>query len=163
MWAKTSRFLAVGLVFLAGCGGSKSESALHKEWTRVRAGACRSEVFNTTHCGEEMQKVCETALGSGAHEPEERHIYCEMASEIRVDLKKKELTPAHTPVEEERRKDNLEAEGKAAHEEKALEHSPGASKACEEEKRTQEKLHYENPSSPPEPQREAEYEQLCGR
>lgn len=67
----------------------------------------------------------------------------------------------HTPEEEQKRRDNLDAEAKASHEEEALENSSGGRKACEEEKRTQEKLHYENPNAEPEPQREYEYEQLC--
>jgi hypothetical protein len=75
----------------------------------------------------------------------------------------KATTQKHTPEEEEHRRNNLEAEEKVAHEEKALQNTPGASKACEEEKRTQEKLRYEHPGSPPEPQREAEYEKLCNR
>jgi hypothetical protein len=150
-----------------GCGGSKPESALHKEYKRVRAGACRSQAFNTADCGEEMQKVCESSVGSGSGEPAERHIYCELASQIRAQVKKNEetvaLTKEHTPEEEEHRRSNLKAEEKTSHEEEALEKTPGAKKACEEEKRTQEKLRYEHPGSPPEPQREAEYEKLCNR
>ena len=152
---------------VTGCGGSKPESALHKEYKRVRAGACRSAVFNTAHCGEAMQKVCETSVGSGSGEPAERHIYCELASQVRAQVKKNEEaatpTQGHTPAEEEHRRNSLEAEEKAAHEEKALQDTSGARKACEEEKRTQEKLRYEHPGSPPEPQREAEYEKLCNR
>jgi hypothetical protein len=73
----------------------------------------------------------------------------------------KATTQKYTPKEEAHRRNNLEAEEKAAHEEKALQNTSGARKACEEEKRTQEKLRYEHPGSPPEPQREAEYEKLC--
>jgi hypothetical protein len=75
----------------------------------------------------------------------------------------KVTTQEHTSQEEEHRRSNVEAEEKAAHEEEALANTPGARNACEEEKRVQEKLQYEHPGSPPEPQREAEYEKLCGR
>ena len=75
----------------------------------------------------------------------------------------KATTQEHTPEEEEHRRNNVEAEEKAVHEEGALANTPGARKACEDEKRVQEKLQYEHPGSPPEPQREGEYEKLCGR
>jgi hypothetical protein len=154
-----------GVVGVAGCGNSKPESALHQEYKRVRAGACRSQVFNTAHCGEEMQKVCETSVGSGPGEPAERHIFCELASQVRAQVKKNEeaATPTreHTPEEEEHRRNSLKAEEKAAHEEEALENAPGARNACAEEKRVQEKYRYEYPNQPPDQQREAEYEKLC--
>lgn len=110
----TTVLLVLGVV--AGCGGGarKPASAFWKEGERVKASAaCRSEVFNTTRCGEEWQKVCETPIGSGPNEPEGRNIACKQASLIRAQVKKNEeaATPTqeHTPEEEAGRNESLEA------------------------------------------------------
>jgi hypothetical protein len=155
--SKRAKILVVGaglilvalIAVAASSGGSTPESALHKEMSRVRAGACRSEVFNTAHCGEEMQKVCETSVGSGSGEPAERHISCELASEVRTQVKKNEeaQTPAHTPEEEEGHNKGLEIHRRYEEEE-----AEGQKKVEEDEtrggehsiRRVEEKVCYES-------------------
>jgi hypothetical protein len=166
--------ICVALVLLGGvigCGGSQHESAYRREAARFFASECRHTSLNTQHCGEEARKLCEQPIGSGPHEEEGRNAICKLASLISERVKHAEeggdnteaLAKERTSQEEEHRRNNMEAEEKAAHEEGALANTPGARNACEEEKRAQEKLQYEHPGSPPEPQREAEYEKLCGR
>jgi len=160
---------------IAGCGGSKPESALHKEMSRVRAGACRSEVFNTARCGDEMQKVCETSVGTGSGEPAQHHVACELASEVRARVKKNEeaATPTQkqTPEEEaahnegveaQRRYENAEAEGQKKVEEDETqggEHSIRSTeeKVCYESGRTSEYC------KSPEEKRELEAEAVAKR
>lgn len=113
MWAKTSRFIMLAVLIgagLAGCGGSKSESAFRKEFNRVNATACHNPANNTTHCAEEWQKACEAAVGSGPHEPEGREDLCKLATLIRAQVKKREEAPQRTPEEEEAHKKSLETE-----------------------------------------------------
>ena len=162
------------LAGVAGCGGGGS-SPPYQYSTQQRAVV-------QSNCERAVREVGKEGLvGIAEHAAEECQCYMPLreakapstraivAGDVLSDPacvfneRTKATTQEHTPQEEEHRRSNVEAEGKTAHEEEALESTPGARKACEEEKRTQEKLRYENPGSSPEPQREAEYEQLCGR
>lgn len=172
MWAKTSRLILIGLIVLAGCGSGKSSSTKAAPTTKLRPSAisahsgipsfwnadtragCTGAQYGSGWCRASITRQC-NATPENQEEKELSEAACEGLREVPA-------TSEHTPEEQEKRRDNLGAEEKAAHEEEALEKTSGATKACEEEKRTQEKLRYENPNSPPEPQREAEYAQMCG-
>lgn len=156
---------------LAGCGGSSGNSssasfaAAEHAWEACKGGAAIGH--EDPACKPLAVKACQAATATASDKQGHGGLACEVAegrySSSQGQTGEATTTPGHTPEEEQHRKDNLEAEGKAAHEEEALQSTSGARKACEEEKRTQEKLRYEHPGSPPEPQREAEYEKLCKR
>jgi hypothetical protein len=164
---------------VAGCGGggrSAGNSGPPYQYSAQERTAVQSE------CERAVREVGREGLvGIAAHAAEECRCYMPLreakapatgtiaAGDVLSDPacvfneRTKATTQEHSPQEEEHRKTNMEAEEKAAHEEEVLANTPGARNACEEEKRVQEKLQYEHPSSPPEPQREAEYEKLCSR
>jgi hypothetical protein len=155
-----------------GCGGTSTtrtsatttkprlsaisgSSGIPSFWNADTRAHCTTAEYGSGWCRASVTRQC-NATPENQEEKELSEAACDVLREV------PEASTQHTPAEEEKRKDNLGAEEKAAHEEEALENSSGGKKACEEEKRTQEKLHYESPNSSPEPQREAEYEQLCG-
>ena len=163
----------LGCVAGCGSGGSSSTSFVTAEHAWV---ACNQR----QPVGSPEDPTCKTLAVKACQAAKHEHVTgpgtgvaCEVAepchgSDCYLGPKSKteeSTTPTqkHTPEEEEHRRNNLKAEEKTAHEEEALENTPGAKKACEEEKRTQEKLQYEHPGSPREPQRQAEYEKLCNR
>ncbi len=155
---------------VVGCGGGSSSGAsfatAEHAWEVCKGGAALGH--EDPACKPLAVKACQAATATASNKQAHGGLACEVAegryssSQSQTD-ESTTPTPGHTPEEEEHRRNNLKAEEKTVHEEEALENSPGAKKTCEEEKRTQEKLRYEHPGSPPEPQREAEYEKLCNR
>jgi hypothetical protein len=175
----TLALVLASLGCLAGCGGGSSNSGssgsasfatAEHAWEACKGGAAIGH--EDPACKPLAVKACSAATATTSDKQGHGGLACEVA-EGRYSSSQGEsqgeaggvTTPAqeHTTEEEQHRKDNLEAEGKATHEEEALQNSSGGKKACEEERRTQEKLKYEHPNSAPEPQREAEDEKLCDR
>jgi len=160
--------MVLPLGYVAGCGGSSSSASFataEHAWEACKGGAAIGH--EDPACKPLAVKACQAETATASNKQAHGGLACEVAegrySSSQGQAGESTTTPGHTPEEEEHRRNNLKAEEKTAHEEEALEKTPGAKKACEEEKRTQEKLQYEHPGSPPEPQREAEYEKLCNR
>lgn len=133
---------------------TSASSGIPSFWNADTRAGCTTAEYGSGWCRASVTRQC-NATPENQEEKELSQAACSVLREVPA-------TSEHTPEEQEKRRDNLGAEEKAAHEEEALEKTSGAGKACEEERRTQEKLRYEYPNSPPEPQREAEYEQMCG-
>ena len=164
--------MLVPLGCIAGCGGSSSNSSssasfatAEHAWEACKGGAAIGH--EDPACKPLAAKACQAETATASNKQAHGGLACEVAegryssSQGQTD-ESTTPTAGHTPEEEERRRNHLAAEEKAANEEKALENTPGATKACEEEKRVMEKYRYEYPNQPPEPEREAEYEKLCG-